>query len=650
VLHIITPFTRIENKKFYVDNYANKNIIWHPITPDKNLFLEDSKNNKWIEPYIVDHLTNNSAGIIKINDFIKNFKIIENDRYGFIFDDDWFEEDFDIKINKHEEDVLFISMKRGDIIPNGAPGHGTSTLVPFKGVKAGGIGFQQFFVKGFILKQMKFLSDPKDIRYEMPDGYMAEWLQENFTIKYDTTIFSYFNYLEPGRWYSVTYNNIKERKMSLLNDRFERVKRESRDISEHLDTLKQYASECDTVIEMGVNEGISTTAFLLSKCKKFICYDYIKQETPTFKELEEACNRDGVEFNFITGDSREVDIPECDLLFIDTLHVGEQLKVELEKHNKKVKKYIIMHDTEAFKTAGVVPGMMGLWSAVEEFLEKNKEWVIEHHYTNNNGLTILKKIKVEHRIKKKYLLATSAFANPDLLKICIKSWPKNFEGLDKLVFFDGKKWKDTFKSILENEEINKHVDHYFSMDDHVGASGGWNKILEYGFEKSDYEYVIIVGTDIEMKEGFFNNFIQEHEKIKPDFSCCMGYNCFIMNKKCYETVGKFDENYFPAYYEDNDYDTRVRLSKDSILYHNVGEESLLNHFGSAVIRLDDDFNHANGQSFPINQAYHIRKWGCTVQDPMARTFSTPFNDPNKTIRDWELEKETYIHKKIIWSK
>jgi hypothetical protein len=31
----------------------------------------------------------------------------------------------------------------------------------------------------------------------------------------------------------------------------------------------------------------------------------------------------------------------------------------------------------------------GLWPAIEEFLEKNKQWYIVEKRSNNNGLTVL---------------------------------------------------------------------------------------------------------------------------------------------------------------------------------------------------------------------------------------------------------------------
>jgi hypothetical protein len=438
-----------------------------------------------------------------------------------------------------------------------------------------------------------------------------------------------------------------------IDERFEKVKLERRDISEHIDTLYEYALQCDTIVELGVNEGISTTAFVKAVQDKpeikFHNYDYM-EPNPMFRQLLDMCEKEKVNINFTEADSRQIVIPECDLLFVDTLHIYEQLRDELTLHGNKAKKWILLHDTETFKERGVVEGSMGLQAAVKEFIEKNAEWVVKKHYPNNNGLTVLERKNIKTNTKPKYLLATSAFINEELLQECIKSWPESNENLKKMVFFDGKNWRNNFKSVLKDGEnyIFNFIDNYLSADKHLGASGSWNQILKYGFEDNDFDYVVIVGSDIEMKEGFWEQFLKEHQEVKPDFSCCMGFNCFVMNKKCYETVGRFDENYFPAYFEDNDLDTRVRLFKDTILYKNVGDESLLNHYGSAVIRKNDKYNNANGQTFPMNQAYHIKKWGCTPEDPGAYTFNTPYNDSSLTAKDWFLDSETYEKKVKIW--
>lgn len=171
------------------------------------------------------------------------------------------------------------------------------------------------------------------------------------------------------------------------------------DINEHLPTLKKYAEKSDVIVEMGVRSIVSTWAFLFGKPKKLISIDMVEPKKfinhdPSGCDIElvKAISKDNdIDFDFVLGNTLEVDIPECDLLFIDTLHDYTQLKKELELHAKKVKKYIIFHDTEFFRNNGETKGEMGIWLAVEEFLNENKEWVIVEHFTNNNGLTVIKK-------------------------------------------------------------------------------------------------------------------------------------------------------------------------------------------------------------------------------------------------------------------
>ncbi len=641
MLHIITPFSRIENKEFYLLNFEDKSVVWHPIISSNNIF--DSDQNDWIKPCLCTiSLDERTPNITKLNFFIKNYLIVNEDYYLILNDDDYMEENLPNKINNYTDDILFISMKRGDeITSNNKYNHGTTTLYPFKGVGRGSIGFEQIIVKGRILKQMNFLYNL------MSDGYMAEWLQENFDVKYITDIYSYFNYLELGRW----LNKKELKNMETIAQRFERVKNEHRDISQHLDTLYKYAQECEDIVELGVNEGISTTAFLMAK-KKF--YNFDVHLTKMFDELIEMAKIENVEMNFTIANDLKIEIPECDLLFIDTLHTYTQLKAELKLHSDKARKYIIMHDTEVFGKKGVDGSVPGMWLAVEEFLKENSKWEIKEHYTYCNGLTVLERkeplLKNDNekiiRKNKKYLLATSGFLNPDLLKICIKSWPSSSKDLEKIVFFDGTKWRTIFSSILENNEILKWVNGHTTTNSHIGVSGGWNKILEYAFEKNDFENVIIVGSDIEMTNNFFDELIIEYESSKADLFLCNGFNCFIISKKCYDLAGKFDENFFPAYFEDNDYDHRVKKTKE-LIYRNVGHKDKLKHFGSAVIRLNDDCNSANGQTFTMNRNYYNKKWG---GNPTEEKFEYPYNNSELTLKDWILDKEIHQKKIRIWNK
>lgn len=187
--------------------------------------------------------------------------------------------------------------------------------------------------------------------------------------------------------------------MEIIKFKFEEKCNISNDINEHLPTLKKYTQECDVVIEMGVRSIISTWAFLAGKPKKLTSIDivnpidYINHDKNgcDLDLVKKAANEENIDFNFILGDTLKIEIDECDLLFIDTLHNYSQLKKELELHSNKVKKYIILHDTESFKTKGETNNELGIWKAVEEFLELNVNWSIKECFKNNNGLTILER-------------------------------------------------------------------------------------------------------------------------------------------------------------------------------------------------------------------------------------------------------------------
>jgi len=181
------------------------------------------------------------------------------------------------------------------------------------------------------------------------------------------------------------------------------------DINEHLETLRKYASKCKHVTEMGTRFAISTYALLIAKPEKVISidlnYHFFK---PYEKEILNFANLCNTNFQFIEGDVLKMDIEETDLLFIDTLHTYNQLSKELRKHEKNVKKWICLHDTitfgekdEDFYKNGEISEFIknekiekqGLYNALSDFLAENKNWIIKEHFTNNNGFTIIERIK-----------------------------------------------------------------------------------------------------------------------------------------------------------------------------------------------------------------------------------------------------------------
>jgi hypothetical protein len=178
------------------------------------------------------------------------------------------------------------------------------------------------------------------------------------------------------------------------------------DINEHIPTLIEYGSECETITEMGVRAITSTWAFLGSAPKRLISYDI---EDPSkwgadIQSVYDTAKAYGLHFEFRKENVLKIEIDETDLLFLDTWHAYDQLKAELELHSPKAKKYILMHDTTSYEYRdepltsenaweGDSSTGKGLWPAVTEFLEQHPEWELHKRFTNNNGLTIIKRVK-----------------------------------------------------------------------------------------------------------------------------------------------------------------------------------------------------------------------------------------------------------------
>ena len=154
------------------------------------------------------------------------------------------------------------------------------------------------------------------------------------------------------------------------------------DISENLCHLKDYASKYEVIVEMGVRNIVSTWALLAGKPLKLTSIDIVPpvEYGSNIEEVYQMSKTEGINFEFVLGNTLLIEIEECDMLFIDTYHTYEHLQRELELHAPKVKHCLAFHDTVSFP---------GVYQAVLEFVEEHKEWSVDLHKENNNGMTFL---------------------------------------------------------------------------------------------------------------------------------------------------------------------------------------------------------------------------------------------------------------------
>ena len=205
--------------------------------------------------------------------------------------------------------------------------------------------------------------------------------------------------------------------MDKIKKKYEILCKNKSDINEHLHILYKYASNCETVLELGVRGVISSYALIYgllnnnsnNNNNKIILNDINSCNVSELLNLTEGLNID-VSYQWINDLNLELN-ENVDLTFIDTWHVYGQLKRELDKFSKITNKYIIMHDTTVDEIFGesircnfnieqqslqtgipVDEIQKGLWPAITDFLNNNNNWKLKERFTNNNGLTILEKI------------------------------------------------------------------------------------------------------------------------------------------------------------------------------------------------------------------------------------------------------------------
>jgi hypothetical protein len=180
----------------------------------------------------------------------------------------------------------------------------------------------------------------------------------------------------------------------------------SSDINEHLPILLKYSQKCNSILEFGIRDVVSTWAFIegLPKKGKYIGVDIYT--SPNLPLVAEYAKEKKIEFTFYNRSSleKETIYSEVDFIFIDTMHRYLQLKYELEMHGNTATKYIGFHDVVTF---GYVDELLyantdlrlteesfnkGLLPAIMEFMIKNPKWKIDYFSFKNNGLLILAKV------------------------------------------------------------------------------------------------------------------------------------------------------------------------------------------------------------------------------------------------------------------
>lgn len=156
-----------------------------------------------------------------------------------------------------------------------------------------------------------------------------------------------------------------------------------------------------------------------------------------------------------------------------------------------------------------------------------------------------------------------------------------------------------------------------------GLSNSWNEGMINAFSNGA-SGVVIINDDCYfsdhpdakiMMDTTHSNLICAAENV--------GYSCLGVNRRCFDKMGCFDENIFPAYYEDCDYSRRLTLAGINI----NNAPAIVFHEGSGTIKKSPELNTQNLTTMMATQKYYRKKWGALNGE---ETYRLPFNDPRFT--------------------
>ena len=154
----------------------------------------------------------------------------------------------------------------------------------------------------------------------------------------------------------------------------------------------------------------------------------------------------------------------------------------------------------------------------------------------------------------------------------------------------------------------------------LGVAGSWNWALNN--VPMEHGAMLISNDDIIFHKETLRMFYEQIQKPEVDFllGCQSVWALFGITEKLHKEIGGFDENFYPAYFEDNDFHYRMKLKGYDIT--RVETISYGHENSSTLAAFNKDETTAHHNNFRKNRSYYNDKWGGL---PTQEKYTTPFN-------------------------
>jgi GT2 family glycosyltransferase len=206
-----------------------------------------------------------------------------------------------------------------------------------------------------------------------------------------------------------------------------------------------------------------------------------------------------------------------------------------------------------------------------------------------------------------YCILIPTVNRKDLLMEALDWYIPNLKGTEIIVLDNG-------KQCIASGAPNLKV---FESEENKGVAGSWNWLINKAIERGHTNFLIL-NDDIILKRNhseiidiIYRWGDNTFHRPRPFYN----WSAFILNKSIYEKVGEFDEAFEKCFFEDNDYEYRMRLAGITIRYEDALNAEVYRN--SQTIEKDPLLG-----GYIQNRDYYIYKWGGI---PESETYKTPFN-------------------------
>lgn len=173
---------------------------------------------------------------------------------------------------------------------------------------------------------------------------------------------------------------------------------------------------------------------------------------------------------------------------------------------------------------------------------------------------------------------------------------------------------------------------YYDYAQNRGLSRSWNEGM-FNAWQAGADVVMIANDDAVMGYGDVRR-IAEKTLAEPELYTVGGAGFDLremrhmpdmrlsmasISRIAIETIGYFDENFYPIYFEDADYYRRAELAG---LKCGIADGCSIIHAGSKTIHSNEALMNQHHVTFAGNRDYYLRKWGGLVGE---ERFPTPFD-------------------------